>query len=60
MKYMRPEMEFVRFTNQDIGNILEISPKSVKDHLKLVYQRLGASSRSEAVATALQEDLIKR
>ena len=48
------------FTNQDIGNILEISPKSVKDHLKLVYQRLGASSRSEAVATALQEDLIKR
>ena len=32
----------------------------VKDHMKLIYQRLGASSRSEAVATALQEGLIKR
>ena len=47
------------FTNQDIANILEISPNSVKDHLKLIYQRLGASSRSEAVATALHEGLIK-
>ena len=47
------------FTNQDMASVLEISPNSVKDHLKLIYQRLGASSRSEAVATALHEGLIK-
>lgn len=47
------------FTTQNIANILEISPNSVKDHLKLIYQRLGASSRSEAVAMALHEGIIK-
>ncbi len=46
------------FTNQDIGRVLAISPNSVKDHLKLIYQRLGAASRSEAVATALHTVLI--
>ena len=47
------------FTTQDIANILEISPNSVKDHLKLIHHRLGASSRSEAVAIALREGIIK-
>jgi len=47
------------FTTQDIANILEISPNSVKDHLKLIFLRLGVSSRSEAVATALRDGLIK-
>lgn len=46
------------FTNQDIGRVLAISPNGVKDHLKLIYQRLGAASRSEAVATALHTGLI--
>ena len=47
------------FTTQDIANILEISPNSVKDHMKLIYQRLGTSSRSEAVAVALRDGIIK-
>ena len=46
------------FTNQNIGSILAISPNSVKDHLKLIYQRLGASSRSEAIVTAMSAGLL--
>ena len=48
------------FTNQDIANILGISPNSVKDHVKLIFQRLGVSKRSEAVAIALRDGLLKQ
>ena len=48
------------FTNQDIASILGISPNSVKDHIKLIFQRLGVSNRSEAVAIALRDGLLKQ
>lgn len=48
------------FTNQDIASVLGISPNSVKDHMKLIFQRLNVSSRSEAVAIALRDDLLNR
>ena len=46
------------FSNQDIASVLGISPNSVKDHMKLIFQRLGVSTRSEAVAIALRDGLL--
>ena len=46
------------FTSQDIGSILAISPNSVKDHLKLIYQRLEVSSRAEAIAIAMHSGIL--
>lgn len=58
------QMEVLRlsargFTTQDIADILGVSPNSVKDHFKLIFRRLGASSRSEAVAMALNNGLLE-
>lgn len=46
------------FTNQDIGRVLAISPNSVKDHLKLIYQRLGVSTRAEAITIAMHDGIL--
>lgn len=46
------------FSNQDIASVLGISPNSVKDHMKLIFHRLGVSTRSEAVAIALRDGLL--
>ncbi len=48
------------FTNQDIASILGISSNSVKDHMKLIFQRLNVSTRSEAVATAIRDGLLQK
>ena len=45
-------------TSQDIGSILAISQNSVKDHLKLIYQRLGVSTRAEAIAVAMHGGML--
>ena len=37
-------------TNEEIGLILNISPNTVKNHLKKIYRKLGVSSRAQAVA----------
>ena len=47
------------FTNPDIAKHLGISADAVKQHLNAVFQKLGASSRTEAVAIALREQLLK-
>ena len=46
------------FSNADIARILGISVNSVKDHLKLIYSRLGVATRTEATALALNRNLI--
>ncbi len=45
--------------NKDIASLLGIGRDCVKAHLKAAFTRLGAASRSEAVAIALNNGLIK-
>ncbi|QPC80839.1 response regulator transcription factor [Phototrophicus methaneseepsis] len=45
-------------TNKEIGKILFISDRTVQGHLKNIYQKFGVTSRTEAVAIALQHGFI--
>ena len=45
-------------TNRDIAEKLFISPDTVKTHLEHIYQKLGATDRTAAVAEALRRRLI--
>ena len=47
------------YTNREIGAQLFISPDTVKTHLEHVYQKLGASDRTAAVAEAMRRQLIE-
>jgi DNA-binding NarL/FixJ family response regulator len=58
------EMEILQllafgYTNREIGSRLFISPDTVKTHLEHVYQKLGASDRTAAVAEAMRRRLIE-
>lgn len=46
-------------TSKEIATKLEIGPDGVNAHLRTIFSKLGASSRSEAVAIALRTQLIK-
>ena len=45
--------------NNQIANRLVVSVSTVKDHVRSNLSKLGASSRTEAVALALQNKLVK-
>lgn len=45
------------FTTKDISSMMGIGPDGVNAHLRSIFARLGASSRSEAVALALNAGL---
>jgi DNA-binding NarL/FixJ family response regulator len=47
------------YTNRDIGTRLFISPDTVKTHLEHIYQKLGATDRTAAVAEAMRRRLIE-
>lgn len=47
------------FTNKDIARHFGISVNGVKRHLEHLFERLGVSTRAEAVAIALREQLLK-
>lgn len=46
-------------TSKAISNKLEIGPDGVNAHLRTIFSKLGAASRSEAVAIALRKHLLK-
>ncbi|GAB1422136.1 response regulator transcription factor [Anaerolineales bacterium] len=46
-------------TNKEIGKLLFISDRTVQGHLKNIYQKLRVNTRTEAVAVALQNGLIR-
>lgn len=46
-------------TSKAISNKLEIGPDGVNAHLRTIFSKLGAASRSEAVAIALRKQLLK-
>ena len=45
--------------NREIAPLIGIGPDCVKAHLSSCFARLGAASRSEAVAIALRKNLLK-
>lgn len=47
-----------KMSNKEVGRRLHISEVTVKRHLANIYTKLGVSSREEATAKALAEDLI--
>jgi DNA-binding NarL/FixJ family response regulator len=44
--------------NEQVGKVLSISPLTVKTHVKHAMDKLGADTRTEAVASALRQSLI--
>jgi DNA-binding NarL/FixJ family response regulator len=45
-------------SNEQIGELLSISPQTVRTHVQKAMEKLGATTRVQAVATALRESLI--
>jgi transcriptional regulator EpsA len=60
-KREREIIEWVREgkTNQQIGEVLNISALTVKNHVQSILRKLGASNRAQAVATAIHGQLIR-
>ena len=46
-------------TNKEIATRLSLHPESVKSYLDALYEKLGASTRAEALGIALRKNLLK-
>ena len=58
------ESEFLQlvsegFSNRELAEHTFVSEETVKSHLKSIYKKLSVSSRSEVVALALREGLVR-
>jgi transcriptional regulator EpsA len=47
-------------SNQQIGEVLSISPLTVKNHVQKILRKLGAANRAQAVARAMSMNLLGR
>ncbi len=57
------KLEILRYvakglSNREIAEILKISPNGIKNHLKIVFARIGVATRSEAVAFAVAHNMV--
>ncbi|MCQ2395270.1 MAG: response regulator transcription factor, partial [Kiritimatiellae bacterium] len=50
---------FKGLSDPDIAKLLGISVYTVKEHINLLFNKLGAANRTEAVAIALRKHLLK-
>lgn len=48
------------YANKDIARQFGITEIGVKKHLRLIFAKLGAANRSEAVAIAIRKQLLKK
>jgi DNA-binding NarL/FixJ family response regulator len=48
------------FSNQEIADALWISEHTVKSHLKSIFQKIGVTSRAQAIARISQEPAFRR
>ena len=46
-------------SNPEIARLLGITVIAVKKHFEVIYAKIGASNRSEAIAIALRNNLLK-
>ena len=46
-------------SNEDIAAMLGISVPMVKEHVKILFEKIGAANRAEAVAIAIKKHLLK-
>jgi len=57
------QLEILRYvrqgkSNNEIGELLEISPLTVKNHLQVVLRKLNAQNRTQAVSFGIEQRLI--
>jgi len=45
-------------SNKEIAELLNLSEKTIKNHITVILAKLGASNRTETVVTAIQQGLI--
>lgn len=48
------------FSSNKISEILNISEKTVRNHISNVMQKLGAKTRSEALEVLVKSNILKR
>ena len=46
-------------SNNEIAKLLDTTPENIRDHLKVIFAKIGAANRTEAVAIALRKHLLK-
>lgn len=46
-------------TNRDIANSLNISERTVKNHISNIFKKIGVTDRTQAAVFAIKNDLIK-